>query len=226
MFDRADYALADFLLFSARVYYRMLELHNAAWWPLHGVAFGLGVCLLAIAIRPAARRVRLGFGLLAGIWVFVGWAFFMERYAAINWAAVYVAPVFFLQSIVLAVLALRPQSPVTWSEDGKLSWSAKLAAVALLVAIIGYPLIALFAERSWMSAEVFALTPDPTVIATLSFLVFARGWLAIVAAIIPVLWVAITALTLVAMGSREAAIAPLLAGVCIAALITRRAQAK
>lgn len=44
------YSLDDFLLFSPETYFRLLERHNAALWPLHvlmlGVGGGIGIPIL------------------------------------------------------------------------------------------------------------------------------------------------------------------------------------
>ncbi len=37
------YTLSDFLLFSPRVYYRLLELHNHALWPAHLLTIARGL---------------------------------------------------------------------------------------------------------------------------------------------------------------------------------------
>ena len=46
MSDWLSYAPQDFLLFSPRVYYRLIELHNEALWPLQVAALALGLLLL------------------------------------------------------------------------------------------------------------------------------------------------------------------------------------
>jgi hypothetical protein len=97
------YRPEDFLLFSPRVYWRMFELHNAALWPLQVLALAAGlIVILIVAWRPrsSARWLAL---LLAILWIFVGWSFLWNRYAAINWAAAYVAPAFAVEGVLLLV---------------------------------------------------------------------------------------------------------------------------
>lgn len=209
MFDRANYALSDFLLFSARVYERMFELHNAALWPLHVVAVVAGLAVIAAAVRPSLAGERLAFGLLALAWAFVAWAFFLERYQSINWAVVYVAPAFMVQAALLCFLALRPQRK---SNEG--GWGRKLAIGVMVFAVVGYPLVSIAFGRPWQAAEVFGMTPDPTVAMTLAFLVAVRGFIGVLAAMIPLLWVIATSLTLFTLGSMEYLVAPLVALIC------------
>src|SRR5262245_27963088 len=96
------YTPSDFLLFSPRVYYRMFELYNRSLWPLMLVSLGLGlaVCLLLLR-RPTRVSHRAVPAVLGVLWIWIGWAFFADRYAGINWAAVYVAPIFGLQGLAL-----------------------------------------------------------------------------------------------------------------------------
>jgi hypothetical protein len=67
-----------------------------------------------------------------------------------------------------------------------------------------YPLLAPLLGRGWPQAEVFGIVPDPTVTATVGLLLLAEGaprWILLPA---PVLWCAVSAATLLAMGSPEA----------------------
>ena len=218
MFDRADYSLSDFMLFSARVYFRMFELHNAALWPLHILAFIFGAFLIAAAIKPTRLRIRSAYALLALAWLFIAWSFFLERYASINWAAVYVAPVFMLQAALLVYMAVRPEAP----ECAPLrNIRHGLATSTLVFSIIGYPLVAPVLGRSWNAAEVFAIAPDPTAIATLAILVIGRGMVTMLAAVIPLLWLIVTTLTLHTLGSPEFVLAPIAVLLCGVAVIAR-----
>lgn len=216
MFDRLDYALTDFLLFSARVYDRMFELHNAALWPAHIAALAVGLYLVAVALKPSPRAIRLAFGLLAIVWLLIAREFLYVRYAAINWAAVYVVPFFVLMALMLAWFAIRPK-PVEIS--CRRNPAGVTALGVLLFSLFGYPLLSVISDRPWYAAEVFAIAPDPTVTATLAFLAMSRGAAVLPAMIIPVLWTIVTALTLFALGRPEFIVAPLAAAACIAAYL-------
>lgn len=220
MFDRLNYRLDDFLLFSARVYDRMFELHNIAVWPAQVAAMAIGLYLLAIAINPNARTARVAFGLLALVWLFVAVAFLYLRYATINWAAVYVAPLFVLMAMLLSFFALRPNPPEL-SRRGRVSRT--LGIGVLLYSLFGYPLLPLLTGKSWQAAQVFGVAPDPTAMATLGFLTLCTGSGILTAMIIPALWAVATGLTLYALASAEFVVAPLAAALCITVhLVGRR----
>jgi len=72
-----------------------------------------------------------------------------------------------------------------------------MGSALLFVAFIFYPYIALISGRSWMQFEMFALAPDPTVLATLAILLFYK--VPIVLYAIPLIWMLLSAMTLLVM---------------------------
>ncbi len=203
------YTLADFLLFSPRTYHRLFALHNAAWWPLQLFTLA-GGGLIGAALWRGAGRIALV--LLALAWAFVAWAFHLDRYATINWAAPYFAAGFALQALLLGAAAWRPA-------EAKVPPIRRRAGLALLgLAVLAAPFAAAAGGRPWQQADVFGLTPDPTVLATLgALLALPRGawWLWPV----PLLWCAAGGSTLWAMDEPAAFVLPA-AGVLALALRT------
>jgi hypothetical protein len=194
------YRLDDFLLFSPRVYWRMFELHNQAYWPMILVALAAGVILiLLIALRPPFHTRWIAV-ILAVLWTFVGWSFVWQRYAAINWAAAYVAPAFALEAVMF-LIAGRMRGALSFDRSGGRRW---LRYVLPVFAIAGYPLLAPLAGRGWYPAEIFGMAPDPTAIATLGVLLLARGRMVPLLLPIPLIWCILSALTLHTMGAPEA----------------------
>ena len=60
------YSPENFLMFSARTYYRLFERHNAALWPGHIVALLAGAAVFALLWRqPDQRTERIVGGVLA-----------------------------------------------------------------------------------------------------------------------------------------------------------------
>lgn len=202
------YSLQDFLLFAPRTYYRLLELHNAAWWPGQVAALLSGLGILLLLRRGRGRSALL---LLAVLWLWVGWSFHLRRYAEINWAAPWFAGLFAAEAALLAVFAWmgKPGFRFGWRRPGAL-----LAGFAVLA----YPVLAPLAGRPWRQAEVFAIAPDPTALGTLGILALAGGsarwWLAP----LPLLWCAVGGATLWAMESPEAWVLPPAAALGLLAL--------
>lgn len=196
------YRPEDFLLFSERVYWRLFELQNAAVWPWPVVALLLGATIpfLAWLRRPVSDRLVLG--ILAVAWLAVAWTFFWNQYRTVNWAAAYVAPIFVLEAVLLALFSSVRNGPwfgAARSKAAVLGWALFIYALAL------HPLVAILAGRPFQAAEVFAVAPDPTAIATLGAIAATRGgrgrlWLLPV----PLAWCGLSFATLWTMGASEA----------------------
>ena len=216
------YRPEDFLLFSLRVYWRMFELHNAALWPLQLVTLAAGVLMIVLVTRRPRGLGRWIAFPLALIWAFVAWSFFWNRYATINWAAVYVTPAFALEALLLIVAGALPDG-LTFDRRGPAAWTGWLL---LAFALAGQPLLAPLQGRAWSSAEIFGLAPDPTVIGTLGLLLLARGRLLPVLIPIPLLWCLLSGITLWTLGAVDAwapfAAAALTLIALIAAIADRR----
>jgi hypothetical protein len=71
--------------------------------------------------------------------------------------------------------------------------------------VVFYPLLAPLLGRAWIQAEIFGVAPDPTAVATIGALLPAKGRIAWLLAL-PLLWCAITALTLWTMEAPDAAV--------------------
>jgi hypothetical protein len=212
------YSLSDFLLFSPRTYYRLIERHNEALWPAQLLTLGLGVLAGGLLRRPSAWQGRVVSGVMAVLWAWVAWAFVWSRYASINWVAKYFVVLFAVEVVLLVWLGVirgglrfRPQRG-----------TAGAIGLGLFVfGLAGYPLLGSLVGRGWTQAEIFGIAPDPTVAATLGLLLLVEGpprWGLLVA---PVLWCVIAGATLVAMASPEAWIMLPTAPLGIAAAIAK-----
>jgi hypothetical protein len=193
MNDWLSYRLSDFVMFSARVYDRQIELHNQQFAGLQFLSMALGLAVLWMCGRPssAAQRVLpvvLGLG-----WVWVGWSFLWRRYAEINLLAEYAAPAFALQGIGLLALGLTGKGLDIRLPAG-LSRYLVLAVIA--VPVLAYPLFAPLFGKPVSTSGYFLLMPDPTALASLLVLAFSAlrlRWFLMVA---PAIWCALSALML------------------------------
>jgi hypothetical protein len=172
-----SYQPSDFLLFSARTYQRLFEVYNAEIWPAHVFATALGVALFACMVAmqrgstvAAVVAARTACVLVAAGWLWIAWAFHLQRYAAINWVATWFAAAFAAQGVLFFALFIQP-------------WAT--------LALTGRP---------WREVEVFGLAPDSTAIGTLGLLLVLRPpsgarALAFLLWPIPLLWCLVGALT-------------------------------
>jgi len=200
MQDWWSYSLSDFLLFSPRTYYRMIERHNEAVWPTQLLTMALGVAILGALRQPSTTQGRIIAGIMALLWMWVAWAFLLYRYATINWAINYVVPFFVLEALLL----------VWWGViGGKLSFavrreaSGRFGTALLVLSLLLYPALAVIFGRPWNQAEVFGIAPDPTVAATVGLLLLTNSRLRWGLLPVPLLWCGIAAATLWAMSAQS-----------------------
>ena len=205
MSEWSTYGLSDFLMFSGRTWYRMLELHNRAWWPLQPVLMAVGTGLLW-SLRSDRRFVlRLGLVLLGALQLFVAWAFHWQRYADINWGARYLALAFAAQGLLLLALGLLRRDLLLAHGSA----AARAGAGMLFIAVLLFPILVLASQRPLAQSEWFGLHPDPTMLATLGLLLCLRSdrsprhtpmlrWLPL---LLPMAWCAVSGATLWSLGA-------------------------
>ena len=204
-----SWALEDLLLFEPRVYWRLFALENESVWPAQPVVLA-AIVLLALCFVWRRRHAGRWLGPVLGVvWLWTGWQFVALRYGTVNWLAPTLAWGFYAESALLAGLGLAGR--IVFTQRGRGAWSG----LGLFAAALVWPVLAPLDGRPWREAEVLALAPDPTAIATLGLLALAARsrWTALLC-IAPVLWLALSTLTLLTMGAWQgwAVLAALLAG--------------
>lgn len=187
------YGLSDFLMFSPEAYWRLVERHNAAWWPAQIVALAAAGAVVALPRRAAGWAQRSALLLLALAWAWTAWAFHARSYAEIFLGAPWLALASGAQAVLLAFAAMAG-APLT-----EPAWRTRAAAGhVLLVTALLFPLAAPLQGHGWMRAEVFGFMPDPTALATVGALLVLRvprpAWRALLA-VIPVLSLVLGAAT-------------------------------
>jgi hypothetical protein len=220
------YRPSDFLMFSARTYYRLFELYNADVWPAQLLTLGLGLALWLALWRGRAWAPRAAFALLGVAWLWVAWGFHWQRFAGINWAATWFAGAFAVQGALLLTLAAISSDAWVSVSRGR---GRNIGFALLLFAIVAQPAFGAIFGRSWRQAELFGLAPDPTVVGSLGLLLLAsparpRPRIAWLPWPIPVLWCAVGGITLATMNSADGVLMPLAALLAVAAARTRAAK--
>src|SRR5689334_6697193 len=142
------YSLTSFLLFSPRTYYRLFELYNAEVWPVQVVTLAAGLAILGLIVRPTRWGGGTVAAILVAVWLFVAWAYLLQRYDTINWAARYLAAGFALQAVLLAWTGLV-RNRLRFDLD---SVPEKVGLALVIYALAFHPLIALIADRPWTQA--------------------------------------------------------------------------
>ncbi|MBT6093363.1 MAG: hypothetical protein HOH04_00670 [Rhodospirillaceae bacterium] len=172
------YSLSDFILFSPETYARLFVRYHEAIAPLPWIGFAAGLAIIWLVLRGQGRWATL---LLAAGWIWTGWAFQIEPYAQLNWAATYFGWAFIIQGIAL-VLAAR---------DG----TDRSGLVLLALAVVIHPLIGLITGHAWPTTGLVGTAPDPTAVASLGLALMWRGWRYWGLAIIPAFWCLVSVAT-------------------------------
>ena len=204
-----SWTLEDLLLFSPQVYWRLFALENEAVWPAQPVVLAAAALLALCFIRDRRHAGRWLGPVLGAAWLWTGWHFVALRYGTVNWAAPTFAWGFYAEAALLAGIGLSGR--IVRDRRGRRDWFG----IGLLAAALVWPLLAPLDGRPWREAEVIAIAPDPTALATLGLLALAERsrWTALLC-IAPVLWLALSTLTLVTLGAWQgwAVLAALLGG--------------
>ena len=202
-----DYRLADLLMFSPTIYYRLLERYNLDIWPLQIVALGLGLLLLRLMLRDKGLNRRIAGAVLAIGWLWSGLVFNYLNFASINWIAGYLAFAYVAEGLLLFLwgylAAEKPEGDALLVRSD--IWPLRRVAGTGLVAIavFGYPFLYLLTGEAWQTAQIFLTSPGPTMVATLGLLLTVRSSLAVAfgLSIIPLTVLLVEGLTLFTLGS-------------------------
>ena len=201
------YRLSDFLLFSPRTYFRMLELYNRQIWPAQIAAVAAGLLVARLARSPRGGSGRVVSVVLAVCWLWLSVGFEARHYASINWAARGLAWAFGLEAALL--LAIGTAGGRLGSGAGR-SGAGTAGFALFLFALLGYPLACRLAGRPWPQAEAFGTAPDPTALATIALVLRERASVCLPLALIPAISCVLSSLTLLAMKRPAEAAMPLI----------------
>jgi hypothetical protein len=220
------YHPSNFLMFSARTYWRLFELANAAAWPWQLLALGGGLAGWIVRwrdlMRPLAVAKPGGWARSSALYLAVcaaasGWIFLHQRFADINWPADGLALAFGAQALgLVTVAALVPLAPAA---PGR-CWATGMTLGAW--ALVGQPLLGWMLGRPWPQLEVIGIAPDPTATAMLGWLLLvrapSRGGRVILRVLwaVPVIGLTASAAILATMGAPQAWVLPIVLAVAAA----------
>ncbi|MGF1552882.1 MAG: DUF6064 family protein [Paracoccaceae bacterium] len=195
MGETLSYSLADLIAYPPEAYWSLFERANALAWPVALVLSMLTGIAWALSVDGREGAGRLAGVVLGFAWVTVAMIFVLGRYEAINWAAIYLMPVFLAQAILVGGLGAAGWLSV---EPG--GRAGLVASFLVLAAVLVWPILAAVFGRTLETAQVFAISPDATAVATLGFVSVAdRRWVRLLLAAIPMLWLALSATTLLTL---------------------------
>jgi hypothetical protein len=172
------------LPFTAEQFFNVFRTYNEAVWPAQVVLHVLALMALGLVFRPRRWSGAVVSAIIAGLWAWLGLAYHLAFFAAINPLA-YVfagfsaagAAVFFWQGVVRRRLEFR------WSNTPRAIAGLALVAFALVV----YPAWTTHAGHPYPALPTFGL-PCPTTLFTLGLLGLAVSPYPRSPLVVPVAW--------------------------------------
>lgn len=160
----------------------------------------LGVIAVIAAIKSFRNSSRLVSGILALMWAWVGVAYFMLHFSAINLPATVFGALFVLQGLLFAgfgAAGSRLQFQAAPNARGI------IGGLVILYAMVIYPLLGFVFGHVYPQSPVFGVAPCPTLIFTFGLLLWTSVRFPWYLLIVPILWALIGISAAVNLGVRE-----------------------
>ncbi len=157
----------DMVPYDRSVLFELVGQYNLSIWPIHIVVFILAIYIIYLVIKARSYASQLILQILGVAWITSGWIFFIQHYASINWIGQYFGYLFILQGLLLFISSFIPSSSFYRLETKR---NKQFLVSILILCLLIYPLSGFIDGRSFIQLEVFALTPDATLLVTLIFL--------------------------------------------------------
>ncbi len=206
------------LPFTIDQFLTVFEQYNQAIWPLHVVAYLLGIVVIILAAKPIRYADQVISIVLACFWGWMGIVYHLMYFSTINPAALGFGVLFIIQAILWLVFGVvRPKLAF----QVKPNPYAVTGGVLIVYAMLIYPIVGTLLGHGYPRSPGFGVAPCPTTIFTFGLLLWTSRRVPKVMLIIPFIWSVIGFGAAVSLGIRED-IGLLLAGVLSVALLVWR----
>lgn len=174
--------------------------YNTTIWPMHLIAYLLGLAALVLAVRKTPRSDRIVAGILAFFWLWMGIAYHWLHFSAINKAAFLFGGLFVLQGFLFAGLGTFRHGLSFAIRPGV---SFLLGALFIAYAMLFYPLIGHALGHGYPRSPSFGVAPCPTTIFTFGLLLWTDRRLPAALLVVPFLWALVGMGAALSLGIRE-----------------------
>jgi hypothetical protein len=185
------------LPFTTEEFFQVFEVYNSAIWPVHVVAYLLGVAAIICAFSKSTLSDRLASGFLAAFWIWTGVFYHILHFATINRVAFVFGFFFVLQGVFFVIFGFICQRV-----SFQLTRTAAFGAGACLIiyALVVYQLLGIVAGHDWPRIPLFGVAPCPTVIFTFGLLLWAVKPIPFFIYFIPLLWALVGTSAAISLG--------------------------
>lgn len=160
------------LPYTAEVLASFVTHYHEAIWPVQIIAVLLVLTSLYGAFRPNPVMDRLIGLSLTAFWAWIGYVFYIREFSSISFLApIYGGFFLFQAALIVGFSVIRHDLRFRYANDGQ----GRAGLACLVLALIVYPLAVGIFEQQWTSLRLVGLTPVPTVLFTLGFLLMAEA---------------------------------------------------
>jgi hypothetical protein len=204
-------------LFPLELFTKVFEKYNLAIWPMHLVAYILGIAILLLVVKRTKYSNQIIAAILSFLWLWTGILFFLLYLAPVSKPSYFFGGLFIIQGLLFLNSAIKP----------RLSFAAELNVYSFVgilfvaYAMVGYPVFGYFLGHSYPHSAPFGLTPCPTNIFTFGLFLLSNKRIPKLFLVIPLLWAIIGGFPPVFVGVLED-IGLILAGIFGTAIILYR----
>jgi hypothetical protein len=171
------------LPFSLEQFLDVFRRYNETVWPAQWLLVALAAGAVALATRSQGNSRSIN-TILAALWLWMGVAYHLAFFSAVNGAAIVFAIAFITQGVLFAWMAGRTDSP---PYRVRLNVAGVIGAVLVAYALLGYPLLGYALGHRYPAAPTFGV-PCPTTILTFGLMAWVDGRIPHRLLVIPVLW--------------------------------------
>ena len=187
--------------FNEEVYFAIFADYNLEIWPMQPIAYLVGIILFGLARYPFPFSGRIVLAAIALCWIYMAQNYLAVFLSQLLWATWILQILFYLQALILLVVAILPSRPEIRLTANNEGWTA--VAIAAFVMIF-YPMIAAqTGGHAWPATQLAGVAPLPSAVLTIALMVLAPPRRAILLVVVPALVVLIGSLLAIGLGIWE-----------------------
>jgi len=178
----------------------VFEHYNQAIWPMHIVAYILGIAVIILAAKETRYSNQMISVALACFWGWMGIVYHLMYFSTINRAALGFGILFIIQAILWLVFGVvRPKLAFRVAANPYALTGLALIAYAMLI----YPLLGTLLGHGYPHSPSFGVAPCPTTIFTFGLLLCTSARVPKTVLVIPFIWSLIGFSAALVLGVRE-----------------------
>ncbi|MDT8381596.1 MAG: DUF6064 family protein [Brevefilum sp.] len=158
--------------------------YNQLIWPMHIIAYVLGVIAVFLAIKKSLWASRVNFGVLAFFWLWVALLFWLPSAGQGFTIGYAFMALFLIEAVLFLIQAVKPG--ITFGTHNKVQTVAGVTMI--FYTMVGYPLIGILVGHNYPQAAFIGLFPCPLTLFTFGLLLLASSAIPIYLLIVPLFW--------------------------------------